>query len=76
MSEKTAKLHELREGIAQFAEKDFSEFTADDREKWAQMNSEAKTLADEVRDEQLFEKQNLSQYMRKKQSQRKHLENK
>ena len=57
MSEKTAKLHELREGIAQFAEKDFSEFTADDREKWAQMNSEAKTLADEVRDEQLFEKQ-------------------
>jgi HK97 family phage major capsid protein len=58
MSEKTAKLHELREGLAKFAnEKDFSDFTADDREKWAQMNTEAKALADEVRDEQLFEKQ-------------------
>tara|TARA_B100000902_G_scaffold191245_2_gene182776 strand:- start:471 stop:1727 length:1257 start_codon:yes stop_codon:yes gene_type:complete len=57
MSEKTAKLQELREGIANFAEKDFSDFTADDREKWAQMNSEAKELADAVRDEQLFQKQ-------------------
>jgi HK97 family phage major capsid protein len=57
MSEKTAKLQELREGIANFAEKDFSEFTADDREKWSQMNSEAKELADAVRDEQLFQKQ-------------------
>lgn len=58
MSEKTAKLHELREGLAKFAnEKDFSDFTAEDREKWAQMNTEAKALADEVRDEQLFEKQ-------------------
>ena len=58
MSEKTAKLHELREGLAKFAnEKDFSDFTAEDREKWAQMNTEAKALADDVRDEQLFEKQ-------------------
>lgn len=58
MSEKTAKLHELREGLAKFAsEKDFSDFTADDKEKWAQMNADAKQLADEVREEQLFTKQ-------------------
>ena len=58
MSEKTAKLHELREDLAKFAnEKDFSEFTADDKEKWAQMNTDAKSLADEIRDEQIFTKQ-------------------
>ena len=58
MSEKTVKLHELREELAKFAnEKDFSEFTADDKEKWAQMNTDAKSLADEIRDEQIFTKQ-------------------
>jgi len=59
MSEKKqAQLHELRENLAKFAgEKDFSDFTAEDREKWAQMNTEAKKLADEVRDEQVFAKQ-------------------
>jgi len=57
MSDKTVKLQELRENLAKFAgEKDFSEFTPEDKTTWAQMNEEAKTLADEVREQQIFEK--------------------
>jgi len=53
-----SKLHDLREELAKFAgEKDFSEFTAEDKEKWAQMNSDAKSLADAIREQQVFEKQ-------------------
>jgi len=53
-----SKLHNLREELAKFAgEKDFSEFTPEDKEKWAQMNSDAKTLADEIREQQIYEKQ-------------------
>ena len=57
MADKTVKLQELRENLAKFAgEKDFSEFTPEDKTTWAQMNEEAKTLADEVREQQIFEK--------------------
>lgn len=57
MADKTVKLQELRENLAKFAgEKDFSEFTPEDKTKWASMNEEAKTLADEVREQQVFEK--------------------
>ena len=57
MADKTVKLQELRENLAKFAgEKDFSEFTPEDKNTWAQMNEEAKTLADEVREQQIFEK--------------------
>lgn len=58
LDKKTAKLHELREGLAKFAgEKDFSEFTPEDKTKWAEMNEEAKTLADDVKEQQVFEKE-------------------
>jgi len=58
LDKKSAKLHELREGLAKFAgEKDFSEFTPEDKTTWAQMNDEAKALADEVREQQIFEKE-------------------
>ncbi len=58
LDKKSAKLHELREGLAKFAgEKDFSEFTPEDKTKWAEMNEEAKTLADDVREQQIFEKE-------------------
>ena len=57
MADKTVKLQELRENLAKFAgEKDFSEFTPEDKTTWAKMNEEAKTLADEVREQQIFEK--------------------
>ena len=57
MADKTVKLQELRENLAKFAgEKDFSDFTPEDKTTWAQMNEEAKTLADEVREQQIFEK--------------------
>ena len=57
MADKTVKLHELRENLAKFAgEKDFSEFTPEDKTTWASMNEEAKTLADEIRQQQVFEK--------------------
>ena len=57
MADKTVKLQELRENLAKFAgEKDFSDFTPEDKTKWASMNEEAKTLADEVREQQIFEK--------------------
>ena len=57
MAEKTVKLQELRENLAKFAEgKDFSEFTPEDKTTWASMNEEAKTLADEIRQQQIFEK--------------------
>ena len=57
MADKTVKLQELRENLAKFAgEKDFSDFTPEDKTTWASMNEEAKTLADEVREQQIFEK--------------------
>jgi len=57
MADKTVKLQELRENLAKFAgEKDFSDFTPEDKTTWAKMNEEAKTLADEVREQQIFEK--------------------
>tara|TARA_R110002050_G_scaffold264484_3_gene405314 strand:- start:3350 stop:4603 length:1254 start_codon:yes stop_codon:yes gene_type:complete len=57
MADNTVKLQELRENLAKFAgEKDFSEFTPEDKTKWASMNEEAKTLADDIREQQIFEK--------------------
>ena len=57
MADNTVKLQELRENLAKFAgEKDFSEFTPEDKTKWASMNEEAKTLADGIREQQIFEK--------------------
>jgi len=57
MADKTVRLQELRENLAKFAgEKDFSDFTPEDKTTWAKMNEEAKTLADEVREQQIFEK--------------------
>ena len=58
LDKNTAKLHELREGLAKFAgEKDFSDFTPEDKTKWAEMNEEAKALADSVKEQQIFEKE-------------------
>ena len=55
---KISKLHNLREELANFAnEKDFSEFSSEDKEKWAQMNTDAKALADDIREQQVYEKQ-------------------
>lgn len=57
MADNTVKLQELRENLAKFAgEKDFSEFTPEDKTTWASMNEEAKTLADGIREQQIFEK--------------------
>ena len=57
MADNTVKLQELRENLAKFAgEKDFSEFTPEDKTTWASMNEEAKTLADDIREQQIFEK--------------------
>ena len=58
LDKNTAKLQELREELQKFAgEKDFSEFTAEDKTKWAEMNDEAKALAESVKEQQIFEKE-------------------
>ena len=58
LDKNTAKLQELREELQKFAgDKDFSEFTAEDKIKWAEMNDEAKALADSVKEQQIFEKE-------------------
>ena len=58
LDKNSAKLQELREGLAKFAgEKDFSDFTPEDKTKWAEMNEEAKALAESVKEQQIFEKE-------------------
>ena len=58
LDKNSAKLQELREGLAKFAgEKDFSDFTPEDKTKWAEMNEEAKALAESVKEQQVFEKE-------------------
>jgi len=58
LEKKNAELQELRGKLHKFAsEKDFADFTAEDKETWAQMNEEAKELADSVREAQIFEKE-------------------
>ena len=56
LEKKNAELQELRGALQKFAsEKDFSDFTAEDKETWAQMNEDVKALADSVREIQAFE---------------------
>lgn len=56
LEKKNAELQELRGALQKFAsEKDFSDFTAEDKETWAQMNEDVKALADSVREIQTFE---------------------
>ena len=54
---KQSKLQELREEAKNFAEVNFSEMDADAKEKWSTRNEELETLSNEIKEQQIFEKQ-------------------
>ena len=54
---KQSKLQELREEAKNFADVNFSDMSAEQKEEWAKRNEELESLSAEIREQQVFEKQ-------------------
>jgi len=54
---KQSRLQELRDEAKTFADQNFTDMSAEDKEVWAKRNDELESLASEIREQQVFEKQ-------------------